>query len=207
MEETFISKKELLERTGISYGQLYRWKRMNIIPENWFIKKSSFTGQETYFPRDKVLERINKIVELKDDYSLEELAKFFSPNATDVEVMIDDLSSYHIISEKVLNASKQSLGKELVFMDVFYLYMCDWLAKEYTFSLETLLQQLTFIKKADHKAEDLELVAIRKNSETIWLVVSSKDFVLVEDNASVLVKVNLVEKMNEVKIKLSEAKE
>ena len=42
-----ISKKDLLARTGISYGQLYRWKRQNLIPEEWFIKKSTFTGQET----------------------------------------------------------------------------------------------------------------------------------------------------------------
>lgn len=32
MEENLISKKELLEKTGISYGQLYRWKRKNIYP-------------------------------------------------------------------------------------------------------------------------------------------------------------------------------
>lgn len=27
MDRDYISKKELLELTGISYGQLYRWKR------------------------------------------------------------------------------------------------------------------------------------------------------------------------------------
>lgn len=40
-----ISKRELLENTGISYGQLYRWKREGLIPEEWFIKRASFTGQ------------------------------------------------------------------------------------------------------------------------------------------------------------------
>ena len=38
--EELISKKELLEQTGISYGQLYRWKRKNIIPEEWLDRKS-----------------------------------------------------------------------------------------------------------------------------------------------------------------------
>ncbi len=33
MESYLISKRELLELTGISYGQLYRWKRKNLIPE------------------------------------------------------------------------------------------------------------------------------------------------------------------------------
>ena len=30
MDEEMISKKELLERYGISYGALYRWKRMGL---------------------------------------------------------------------------------------------------------------------------------------------------------------------------------
>ena len=55
MEEKLISKKDLLELTGISYGQLYRWKRKKIIPEEWFIKKSVSTGQETFFPMEKIL--------------------------------------------------------------------------------------------------------------------------------------------------------
>lgn len=52
MEQDLMSKKELLELTGISYGQLYRWKRKKLIPEEWFIRKSTFTGQETFFPRE-----------------------------------------------------------------------------------------------------------------------------------------------------------
>ena len=34
--EDLISKRELLERYGVSYGALYRWKRMGLIPEDWF---------------------------------------------------------------------------------------------------------------------------------------------------------------------------
>ena len=33
MDQELISKKELLETFGISYGALYRWKRMGLIPE------------------------------------------------------------------------------------------------------------------------------------------------------------------------------
>ena len=80
MDENLISKKELLETTGISYGALYRWKRKNLIPEEWFIKKSTFTGQETFFPRDKILDRIAKIQSMKEDLSLDDLAGIFSPN-------------------------------------------------------------------------------------------------------------------------------
>lgn len=78
MDQELISKKELLERYGISYGALYRWKRKGLIPEDWFIKKATVTGQETFFPRQLVCDRIELIKTQKDDCSLDELAKQFS---------------------------------------------------------------------------------------------------------------------------------
>lgn len=73
-----ISKKDLLAVMGISYGQLYRWKRQRLIPEEWFIKKASYTGQETFFPRESIISRIETILQLKDTYSMEQLAEMFS---------------------------------------------------------------------------------------------------------------------------------
>ncbi|MCL2806910.1 MAG: YhbD family protein [Coriobacteriia bacterium] len=68
-----ISKKELLQETGISYGQLYRWKREGLIPEEWFEKRSAFTGQETFFPRRLICERIEIIQSKKDELSLSDI--------------------------------------------------------------------------------------------------------------------------------------
>jgi len=78
MEEELISKKELLDRYSISYGALYRWKRKGLIPEEWFIKKSTVTGQETFFPRALVCERVELIQSHKDEISLDELSSKFS---------------------------------------------------------------------------------------------------------------------------------
>ena len=72
MDEQLISKKELLQRFGISYGALYRWKRMGLIPEDWFLRRSTFTGQETFFRREQILPRIEQI--LSREASLGELA-------------------------------------------------------------------------------------------------------------------------------------
>ena len=80
-----ISKKDLLAVMGISYGQLYRWKRQRLIPEEWFLKQSAYTGQETFFPREQILSRIQSILELKDKYSLDELARLLSPQAPGTE--------------------------------------------------------------------------------------------------------------------------
>lgn len=78
MEQELISKKNLLERYSISYGALYRWKRKGLIPEEWFIKKATATGQETFFPKDLICERVELIQSQKDDFSLDELSKQFN---------------------------------------------------------------------------------------------------------------------------------
>jgi DNA-binding transcriptional MerR regulator len=88
MEQELISKKELLELYDISYGALYRWKRKGLIPEDWFIKKSTVTGQETFFPRDLISERIELIKAQKDDISLDELSKRLSTQAKKNAAMI-----------------------------------------------------------------------------------------------------------------------
>ena len=76
--ENLISKKELLERYHISYGALYRWKRKGLVPDEWFLKKATATGQETFFPEKLVCERIERIQSMKEDVFLDELAKQFS---------------------------------------------------------------------------------------------------------------------------------
>lgn len=73
-----ISKKDLLQKYDISYGALYRWKRKGLIPDEWFIKKSTVTGQETFFPENLICKRMEEILELKDEFSLDELSARFS---------------------------------------------------------------------------------------------------------------------------------
>ena len=86
--EALISKKELLERYGISYGALYRWKRKGLIPDEWFIKKSTVTGQETFFPEKLVCERVELIISKKEDVLLDELAKTLSSEENKNEFVV-----------------------------------------------------------------------------------------------------------------------
>ena len=88
MEQELISKKELLERYSISYGALYRWKRKGLIPEEWFLKKSTVTGQETFFPKTLICERVELIQGQKDEYSLDELSKQLNRQAEKQAVLI-----------------------------------------------------------------------------------------------------------------------
>ncbi len=107
-----ISKKDLLSQTGISYGQLYRWKREGLIPSDWFIKQSSFTGQETFFPKEKVLKRVEAILTLKDTHSLEDLAKLFSPGVSERFFTLDDLSLVDELSEKIVSVVTDTLKRQ-----------------------------------------------------------------------------------------------
>jgi len=77
----WISKKELLLETGISYGQLYRWKREGLIPESWFVKRAVPSGQETFLPREMILNRIAFILKYKDRHPLSELNQMLSPDS------------------------------------------------------------------------------------------------------------------------------
>ena len=118
-----ISKKDLLDQTGISYGQLYRWKREKLIPEEWFIKRSSFTGQETFFPKTKILARIKAIKELKDKYSLEELARILSPEVSERLFSEKDLRLITEISPNLIPCFLKNFQKQnFTYIDVLFLY-------------------------------------------------------------------------------------
>ena len=90
VEQNLISKKLLLEKYSISYGALYRWKRKGLIPEEWFIKKSTVTGQETFFPKDLIFERVELILSNKEDTLLDKLAeKISGDEKADAKLVID----------------------------------------------------------------------------------------------------------------------
>jgi len=107
-----ISKKDLLAMSGISYGQLYRWKRAGLIPDEWFIKQSSYTGQETFFPREQILSRIQSVQELKDKYSIEELARMFNPEVGERTYGEEDLQKIEEIDKELLPSYLEAFGKK-----------------------------------------------------------------------------------------------
>ncbi len=97
-----ISKKDLLRETGISYGQLYRWKRERLIPDGWFEKRSSYTGQETFFPRKLILERVHFILTHKDEYSLTQLRELLSPESVSRSYDLHAVSALPGVSRSAL---------------------------------------------------------------------------------------------------------
>ena len=122
MGEELISKKELLERYGISYGALYRWKRMGLIPEEWFLKKATMTGQETFFPKELICERVELIQSKKDAHSLDEISRQFKRESErkavlTIRTVYGDKSFYLSEIQSVLledgNGNARDLSKEI----------------------------------------------------------------------------------------------
>ncbi len=138
-----ISKKDLLTETGISYGQLYRWKRERLIPEEWFIKQSSFTGQETFFPREQVLNRIQAIQELKDKYSLEEMAKILSPEVADRGFTIADLQLVEEIPNEIIQTFEKSLSRDnFTYIEILLMVILSKVMEEEKLSLHQTCELL-----------------------------------------------------------------
>ncbi|WP_171051010.1 DUF4004 family protein [Bacillus sp. BHET2] len=209
METDLISKKEVLELTGISYGQLYRWKRKNIIPEEWFIKKSSYTGQETFFPRDKMLSRIDTIKEMKDGYSLDELSDFFSPNPTKIEIGEGELRSSTILSEHTLSLCTSLLPEQdtFEFPELLNMMIID---KTQVLHVPREDQQTLFLflheKFTPLKESSLELVGIRKGGTYIWMLLPLHSNFQADRLAQVVLRFDLQQMMEELKIILSNTK-
>lgn len=105
-DEHLISKKDVLEKMGISYGQLYRWKRKGLIPETWFIRRSTFTGQETFFPKDKIVERIGRIKDMKGEHALDDLADVISEHVNiKLQVAFSKLKDLGWFDEELIRSS------------------------------------------------------------------------------------------------------
>jgi len=201
-----ISKKDLLELTGISYGQLYRWKRKNLIPEDWFVRKSTFTGQETFFPKEKILERIDKIQTMKEDLSLDELANMFSPSVREILLTKEDVLRKGIASESVLQFFIEQTNKttEFQFVDILYVYMLEELLQSGEISLEEGKMVLQVLRENYEtiKHKTCDLIVVRKLGISTCFLVSNVDDLIFEKGTKIVLREAIMKYTEALKTKL-----
>lgn len=206
MEENLISKKELLELTGISYGQLYRWKRKNLIPEDWFIKKSSFTGQETFFPKDKIMERIEKIKGMKDDLSLDDLAQVFSPVLTDAILTKEELYSKNIVSQMSVDIYEGLHGetKLFPFEKILYVGLLETFLHSGEVGLDEgkLMLQTMESHYKNFEGKNCEIILMRKFGVAICFIAGLPNEIYLETGAKLVLRVDISKAIEELKLKL-----
>ncbi len=152
MDENLITKKELLELTGISYGALYRWKRMKLLPDEWFIRRSTVTGHETFFPREKVLQRVEEIQTLKEHMSLEDIARQFQPGPPgEVTLSPAEAAAAGIAVPPIVNQYLSLSGQEGTFSyeNLLGLYIFSGLLTEGSVSREEAFEIARAASQAD----------------------------------------------------------
>ena len=190
MEENLITKKELLELTGISYGSLYRWKRKRLLPDEWFIHRATFTGQETFFPRDKVLERVEQILRLKDTLSLDEIAATFSEGGHPAQLSLREAVDLGLCDRATadLFLALTGAGDPLDYERLFQLYCLSLLVRSGDLGREEMASALDLIAKSASVSGELELVVLRKLGVTLCLLCRDDESFLCEEGTRVVLR-------------------
>lgn len=206
MEDEMISKKELLELTDISYGQLYRWKRKGLIPEDWFIKKASYTGQETYFPKLKVLSRIEKIKSMKEDVSLDDLADVFTPTMGDMTLGPIEIVARGIAAPETLRLYQETndLGDALGFNDLAALSLLNKLFVSGDISLDEGKTLLDVMKEASSSLgiEACEVFVTRKLGVFSCFVTKPPCSIVTDKGVKIIARQIMAALIEEIKMKL-----
>jgi hypothetical protein len=207
MESDLISKKELLELTDISYGQLYRWKRKNLIPEDWFIRKSTFTGQETFFPRERILDRIHKIKNMKGDISLDDLANMLSPNLMKLSLKGEKLVEQNIISKNTIDfyAGERGDIEDYNFEKILYLHVLDRMFQEGVINFEEGKIILNLLEEdyPKYKGKNCEFIFLRKFGISTCCLISKPGKIYFENSIKIVEKFSISDLIEELKIRLA----
>ncbi|MEG0273771.1 DUF4004 family protein [Amedibacillus sp. YH-ame10] len=199
-----ISKKDLLEETKISYGQLYRWKREGLIPEEWFEKRSSYTGQETYFPREEILKRIEMIQQLKDVYSLDELSKMLNPTHSSETFDEEALEQIKELDDQVVAGFMDSLQKdEFSYSEVILMVAYSKCVEEYTLDETTIKDLITYMTMnlQGLNSIDYTLLLIKVKEDYYMILVQDKNTQFLDKRIQVMKEISLQDISSAIKLK------
>ena len=202
-----ISKKDLLKTTGISYGQLYRWKREGLIPEEWFVKRSSPTGQETYFPQEKILKRIHAIQQLKDSYSLEELARILTPEVSNRLFCEEDLEHFDELDIDVAADFMDAMSKDsFVFLEVLVMIALSQAMVDSAITEEERTHAVSFLSKrmSELHSADYVLELLQAQGHLYILLKKEGSEVYLDDSLVAIRSIHLNELSNGIKLKYKE---
>lgn len=207
MEPDLISKKDLLLACGISYGQLYRWKRKGLIPEEWFVRKSAFTGQETFFPREKMLARVERILSMKDeDLSLDDIAEAVSPAPLPDTFPRADVIEGGVVSAAALDlfAERHPGVNELRFAELVAVSVADSLLRSGDAGRDEALAAISTLEEGWTACEgtSCDLVLLRKMGVSTVLLLSSASELLVESGVRVVARITLPTQIEHLKTRL-----
>lgn len=207
--DNYITKINLLKETGISYGQLYRWKRMGLIPESWFIKRPAPTGQETILPRDKILDRIAEIKSLMKVYSLEELAEKYKDtkevddaDITNPVITFDELyESDYLIAEYVNAVGNYFKKPAYTACEYMMIIACADVARKERFTTREYVDILRYsLPVADRcKSVNVKIVIFAAGGDTHIMIYESEEDAIFDSGLRVLGRFDFANMWHEIK--------
>jgi DNA-binding transcriptional MerR regulator len=211
MGDDMISKKDLLLRAGISYGQLYRWKRKGLIPDEWFVRKSTFTGQETFFPRERILARVERILSMKEgDLSLGDIAEAVSPKLDVPGATLTEAREWGLVSAPAadLFAEHHASDVTLAVGDLVALYALDTLLAGGDIGIDEGRAVLSTLEQRFPGFEGpAELVVIRKLGTTLPLLAPLGAELGLDPEARLVARVDITERAEALAARLATLKE
>lgn len=197
MEQELITKKELLEITGISYGALYRWKRMGLLPETWFLHRASFTGHETCLPRALALQRIADIQRMKETMTLEAILEQLQPGANH-EISLS-AAQVRKLGVALPGLVSQYLSEYPVshfdFRELLGLYTFAQTLMQGRVSREEAFELSQAVKKAE---DDRRVYLVRKYGVAICVTADQVEHIEFDPNASVAVELTVEEQKSDL---------
>lgn len=165
---------------------IIQMEEKKIIPEEWFIKKSVSTGQETFFPMEKILVRIREILSLKDESSLDELANIFSNNVKSAEILRKYIIEQNIVPLMVLEKFEETRGskekyssEELVLILIF-----DYLINSSMVSFEEASDLINAIEVGYEDIKEGEKLILKRKLGILFYYLSSRSEEIIEDKLS-----------------------
>lgn len=204
MEPDLISKKDLLVQCGISYGQLYRWKRKGLIPEEWFVRKSTFTGTETFFPRERVLARIERIQSMKsEDLTLDDIADVFSPDLAKVALTAEEVLARGLAGRPALDVyvERHAADAPFVLGELLTLRVLDSLLAEGVVTLDEGRALIGTMEAGlgGQTGGEYEALLVRKAGLSLWMLVPRGSEPRFEETARLVARVDLGQRLEELK--------
>lgn len=169
--------------------------------------KINFYRAGDVFPKERILERVDRIQKMKENLSLDEMAEMFSPSVGEVNLSKMELVKRGLASETTINLYLDQFKdspEKFQFEGILTVYLVEKLLQSGDISLEEAkmvikLQTIIFLRK---KQSYGELVIVRKlGITTCFIVQSTTDFVM-DKGTKLIVKIAFTNEMEELRTKL-----
>ena len=165
-----------------------------------------FRSQETYFRRAKILERIELILSMKDDVSLDEIAALFNKEEGEKTVDIEQVIAKEVVSTSAIeifnnlySGIKEIDKKELIALAVIEKYLLQSMI-----TIDEMKMIIAMLNESFSKLykEGSNLLLFRKFGISFIVGCNNLDGVVVDSSAIKIIEINLIKEVSEMNLKL-----